>query len=351
MTDGGKTLLDGILKFRTDDGGFGHTLNTGFNSMANDQATYALVSYWRFENELRSLYDIRLSQSDPVKAAVSAAVEAINNIPSPTDENYKAAVKTALEALRAVPENERTYVRNGNALFDALDRVGGENNLDNSEKYIVGIEVTAPAKTEYEEGESLDTAGMTVTAVYSDGSREAVNDYKLLVSDPLDTDTSSFTVRVGVDRVTIAIKVNEKMPWSGTGTESDPYIIATADELCAISDKIAKGYTFRGKFFKMTSDVDLADRTWTPIGTSRTQFDGTFDGDGHKIENLTSPRNGLFGYAGTNSVIKNVGVASGTIGSPDTYLSWLGGIVGWSNGADIINCRNGATVYLSLIHI
>mgnify|MGYP004497371415 FL=1 len=347
ITESGKTLLDGILEFRTDDGGFGHTLSTDFNSMANDQATYALVSYWRFENELRSLYDMRLSQSDPVKATVSAAVEAINNIPSPTDENYKAAVKTALEALRTVPETERTYVRNGNALFETLDRVGGENNLDNSEKYIVGIEVTAPAKTEYEEGESLDTAGMTVTAVYSDGSREAVNDYKLLVSDPLDTDTSSFTVRVGVDRVTIAIKVNEKMPWSGTGTESDPYIIATADELCAISDKIAKGYTFRGKFFKMTSDVDLADRVWTPIGTSRTQFDGTFDGDGHKIENLTSPRNGLFGYAGTNSVIKNVGVASGTIGSPDTYLSWLGGIVGWSNGADIINCRNGATVYAS----
>ena len=347
VTASGKTLLDGILKFRTSDGGFGHTLNTGFNSMANDQATYALVAYWRFENELRSLYDARLSQSDPVKTAVAAATEAINNIPSPTDANYKAAVKSALDALRAVSENERTYVRNGNALFDAIDRVGGEENLGNSEKYIVGIEVTAPTKTEYEEGESLDTAGMTVTAVYSDGGREILDDYKLIVSDPLDTDTSSFTVRVGVDFVTIAIKVNEKMPWSGAGTESDPYIISTADELCAISDKIAKGYTFRGKYFKMTADVDLADRTWTPIGTSRTQFDGTFDGDGHNIENLTSPRNGLFGYAGTNSVIKNVGVASGTVGSPDTYLSWLGGIVGWSNGADIINCRNGATIYAS----
>lgn len=347
VTESGKTLLDGLLRFRTSDGGFCHTLSTGFNSMANDQATYALVSYWRFENELRSLYDMRLSQPDPVKSAVAAATEAIKSIPSPSDGNYKAAVKTALDALRAVPENERAYVRGGSALFDALERVGGEKNLENTEKYIVGIEVTAPTKTEYEEGESLDASGMRVTAVYSDGGREVLDDYKLTVSDPLDTDVSFFTVRVGVDRVQVAIKVNEKMPWSGEGTETDPYIIATADELCAICDKIAKGYAFTGKFFKMTADIDLSGRVWTPIGTSRTQFDGTFDGDGHEIENLTSARNGLFGYAGTNSVIKNVGVASGTIGSPDAYQSWLGGIVGWSNGADIINCRNGATVYAS----
>lgn len=348
VTDSGKTLLDGLLAFRTEDGGFGHTLGTGFNSMANDQATYALVAYWRFENELRSLYDMRLSRTEPVKDLVSAATDAISLIPSPSDADYKSAVKTALDALRLIPETERVYVRNGNALFDALTRVGGEINLENDEKFIVGIEVTAPTKTEYEEGESLDRQGLSVVAVYSDGSREETSEYMLLVSDPLEQETTSFTVRLGIDKVSVAIKVNEKMPWSGAGTETDPYLLSTKDELCAISEKIAKGYTFKNKFFKMTADIDLSEvENWTPIGTSRTQFDGTFDGDGHKIENLTSTSNGLFGYAGTNSVIKNVGVASGTVGTPDSYGSWRGGIVGWSNGADIINCFNGATVYAS----
>ena len=59
VTSGGKTVLDGLLQFKLADGGFCHTADTGFNSMANDQATYALVSYWRYENGLRSLYDAR----------------------------------------------------------------------------------------------------------------------------------------------------------------------------------------------------------------------------------------------------------------------------------------------------
>ena len=38
------------------------------------------------------------------------------------------------------------------------------------------IEVTAPAKTEYVQGEALDLAGMTVTAVYSDGNRKEITE-------------------------------------------------------------------------------------------------------------------------------------------------------------------------------
>ncbi len=49
ITRDGKTLLDGLLRFRLSDGGFCHVVNGGWNSMANDQATYALVAYWRFE--------------------------------------------------------------------------------------------------------------------------------------------------------------------------------------------------------------------------------------------------------------------------------------------------------------
>lgn len=62
ITNAGNNLIDGILKYEVDGGGFCHVINNGnklFNSMANDQATYALVSYVRLKNGLRSLYDMR----------------------------------------------------------------------------------------------------------------------------------------------------------------------------------------------------------------------------------------------------------------------------------------------------
>lgn len=45
-----------------------------------------------------------------------------------------------------------------------------------SEPVLESIEVTAPEKTEYKVGEELDLTGMTVTAVYSDGTKAAVTE-------------------------------------------------------------------------------------------------------------------------------------------------------------------------------
>lgn len=62
ITEAGNNLIDGILKYEVDGGGFCHVISNGtktFNSMANDQAAYALVSYVRLKNGLRSLYDMR----------------------------------------------------------------------------------------------------------------------------------------------------------------------------------------------------------------------------------------------------------------------------------------------------
>ena len=66
------------------------------------------------------------------------------------------------------------------------------------------------------------------------------------------------------------------------------------------------------------------------------------------IDNLyvTKSNGGLFGVVGTNAVIKNIGIASGQIGSETAAgTNFLGGIAGWSNGADFINCWNGADIY------
>ena len=98
--------------------------------------------------------------------------------------------------------------------------------------------------------------------------------------------------------------------------------------------------------FVLTANIDLSDYPdWKPIGKDSAQFDGIFDGRGYAIDNLYSKNGGLFGTVCANAVIRNVGVASGQIGSEN--LSFMGAIAKWSNGADFINCWNGADILCS----
>lgn len=54
----------------------------------------------------------------------------------------------------------------------------------------------------------------------------------------------------------------------GAGTEADPWQIATAEQLMALSatvnDGSAQGYP--GQYFALTEDIDLAGVEWQPIG-------------------------------------------------------------------------------------
>ena len=344
VTDSGKTLLDGILRFRLSDGGFCHVLNGGWNSMANDQATYALVAYWRQQNGMRALYDMRGSWTAAEKSAIQAAIAAIDSVGDPTAADYKAQLKSALAKFRAVPEDERRYVSNYNQLATTIhDLIGSEAALDTDAPYIVSISVTqAPDKTEYYEDEWFDATGMIVTAQYSDSSTAALTDYKLSAG-KLSLTTDTVYVTCGPLKASVAVTVREKLPWDGAGTAESPYLIRTAEELKALAERVNSGKSTTGQYFALAANIDLSDcDPWTSIGSSTSrQFDGQFDGQGYVIDNLYGNK-GLFGYAGTNAVIQNVGVASGEIGRDN--LSFVGAIVGWSNGADILNCWNGADI-------
>lgn len=75
---------------------------------------------------------------------------------------------------------------------------------------------------------------------------------------------------------------------SGEGTESNPYKIGTANELAFLAKKINEGdATYVGKHYVLVSDIDLAEKEWTPIGTKDKPFKGVFDGKNHKIVGLT----------------------------------------------------------------
>jgi filamentous hemagglutinin family protein len=81
-----------------------------------------------------------------------------------------------------------------------------------------------------------------------------------------------------------------------------------------------------------------------PIGTVAVPFNGTFDGLGHTISNVTINRPatadvGLFGSTGTGSVIRNLALTGGSV----IGLSSAGGLVG-SNTGTISHSSNTGTV-------
>ena len=109
----------------------------------------------------------------------------------------------------------------------------------------------------------------------------------------------------------------------GNGTEADPYLLYTADDLYALAEAVKSGKeTTDGKYYALGCDISLnrvdclADlRNWQPIGTDARPFKGTFDGRGYAITDLFlsvasgDPVNqkgyGLFGCVG-NATIRNV---------------------------------------------
>ena len=76
----------------------------------------------------------------------------------------------------------------------------------------------------------------------------------------------------------------------GTGTEADPYQIATAQDYQTVHDLVAAGYAFKDQYLAQTKDVTLAEG-WKPIGSdSSNRFSGHLDGRGNT---LTVPEGGL----------------------------------------------------------
>ena len=146
----------------------------------------------------------------------------------------------------------------------------------------------------------------------------------------------------------------------GTGTQEDPWLITSQEDLIALAEFLNSGNaeTFdtenagvgncHGYYFKQTADIDLTGVTWEPIGYSGDYyFAGNYDGGGHTISNATSTGKiddegyataGIFGWVAFGSVanlhVKNANfVATGQNG-----YSYVGGIAGVCYGSPIKNC-------------
>ncbi len=165
----------------------------------------------------------------------------------------------------------------------------------------------------------------------------------------------------------------------GDGTGQSPFLISSAEELAYMSLYVLSYNvsTTDPKHYRLTQDIDLAGKTWLPIGFGgEVEFSGYFDGNGHVIKNMTIRdetgavlgRNGsfigLFEDMSAPAIIKNVGLenvdilgrfrlggiagfAENSSGVAQIYNSYVtgtisgtlasGGLVGYARGLEIAN--------------
>ncbi|HNY76642.1 MAG: GLUG motif-containing protein [Sedimentisphaerales bacterium] len=99
----------------------------------------------------------------------------------------------------------------------------------------------------------------------------------------------------------------EPVPLQGDGTTTDPFLIATAQDLGVVQHRPLACY-------RLTADLHLSGITWNvaPIPW----FDGCFDGNGHVIHHLRIEGTGLlalFGMLNAGSVIRNLGLENASV--------------------------------------
>lgn len=116
---------------------------------------------------------------------------------------------------------------------------------------------------------------------------------------------------------------------SGAGTERNPYLITSCDELFEVRSDLTAHY-------KLMNDLDLgawleensSQYGWSPIGTASSPFSGVFNGNNKNILNLritreTSNDLGLFGYV-ESATIKNIVIINPQIIGNDNIGALLG---------------------------
>lgn len=129
----------------------------------------------------------------------------------------------------------------------------------------------------------------------------------------------------------------------GNGTQTDPYLISTPEDLNAIRNNL-------NAYYELTNDIDMsAWENWMPIAPSTTnRFEGYIDGKGHKIINLKIISNAEFAaFIGnargdvSNGYIKNLGLENVYVESDKNNVA---GLVAVNFKTTITNCYVTGTI-------
>lgn len=154
VTVTGKTLLDGILKYRLENGGFIHSAvydpsnptskPDEANTMASEQALYTMAALIRVLEGDRRLYDFRPEQSESLRSQIAEAEMQIALLtPDSDSEELRRVYAEYLEIDAA----ERSYVKNYAKLSGLLSFAGIEYEKEEIEYNSGDAGITTP--TEY----------------------------------------------------------------------------------------------------------------------------------------------------------------------------------------------------------
>ncbi len=157
--------------------------------------------------------------------------------------------------------------------------------------------------------------------------------------------------------VWVSDEVDASIFASGDGSEENPFIISTADQLRAFASSMNDKIDYTGKYIKLGDDIDVSGKEWTPIGGSDYLFNGTFDGAGHSISGMSlgSADNaakldseniyiGLFGVLGPTSVVKDVKITDIALYTSYKASAFVGGIAGVMQGSTASGNYTGAVI-------
>ena len=136
----------------------------------------------------------------------------------------------------------------------------------------------------------------------------------------------------------------------GSGTQADPYQIATVDDLNQLANNVNGGTKYSNTYFVMTADITYSyeglgstESNYTAIGISESRyFDGHFDGQNHTLRGIRLYKGGnnqsdrVQGVCGwITSEVKNLILADANI----TAHSFTGGIAGSNSYGYISGCH------------
>ncbi|MHC4644772.1 MAG: GLUG motif-containing protein [Planctomycetota bacterium] len=157
--------------------------------------------------------------------------------------------------------------------------------------------------------------------------------------------TNSFFALVVALSLCVLCGVSSGFSGAGSGTQADPYVITTLQQLQEMNGDLDAHYI-------LGNDIDASEtRTWTggagfePVGNSTDPFTGKFDGrmftiTGLYINRPTTDLVGLFGYITDGAVVQSVGLAEVDV----TARRNSGPLVGSSSGATVCYCWSSGNI-------
>lgn len=130
----------------------------------------------------------------------------------------------------------------------------------------------------------------------------------------------------------------------GQGTEENPYLITSYDDLIELST--TPSYWITNSYFIQTNDIDATNTCYlnngegfSSIGFHPNYFNGNYDGQGYSISNIyinkTTICAALFGWT-ENAEIKNTNIIDINISCP----LYSAGIIGVAYSSTVINCSS-----------